>query len=407
MVSQALLPLLHWRGVPLLREQRLELTVLERFVLEMGLALGSIEPGDFTEVTSLPPSVLAGATWRLISSGTLSPRGGSYGVDPPKATATLQQEVVRRLVRSKASFALLPRTGDLLAVGGQDGGWLRELEQKLSPDRLAPLPKPLWTATRAAYLSERIRGGTVAGLESDVVDVPVPADGDVLLVTSAKQADQPEVPVCPVYLCRAEVQHTDDGDQVVRAFAFGKSRYGGSAGPAEVTEIEIDLAGAHGLAAEWLKLADTLDDPQTLYAAWHELGGGPSPPDGARRQGLGTWDLLVNGEATQLLCAQGHALNEPRGLAIEAEEAIIHLTCFFFPSDGIASALFARDDVITRLLAVPRAAEEFPVACQEAASRYPGTDSLLTEKSVVERIWQLGHYHLIYMLREHKDFCYD
>ncbi len=419
MVSQALLPLMHWRGVPVLREHYAELTVLEKFVLEMGLALGGVEPGDFTEITSLPATVLAGAAWRLISSGTLWPRGGSYGIDPDKAAAALRRQAVRRLVRAKASFALLPRTGDLLAAAGQDGGWLRELEQKLSPDRLAPLPRSLWTATRNAFLSERIRAGAVAGLDTGIVDVPAAGGADPPLAELSKNTEPATAPVCPVYLCRAEVQSSGTAAQVTSAFAYGKpQRKGKDRDPAEATEIEIDLTGARHLAAGWLELADALTDPPTLLAAWNELAtrqplatdGSPDdqpPLDGARRRGLGSWELLVGAETAQRLCAQGRSLTDPVGLAIEADEAVIHLSCTYVPSDDTARALFAREDVIERLLAARQPGKEVPRACRDAARHHPGMDQVFSEESVLDRIWQLGHYHLIYALREHKDFCYD
>lgn len=414
-VTQALLPLLHWRGVPVLREKRQELTAVEKFVLEMGLTLGSVEPEDFAEVTSLPPSALAGASWRLISSGTLSPRGGSYGVHPEQAAAALQQEAVRRVVRSNADFVLLPRTGDLLAVAGKDGGWLRTLEQGLIPDRQAPLPAALQAATRAAYLAERVRANAVPGLDPSVIDVPVPDNGDPPLVPPGRGRGHAEPPVCPVYLCRAEIRRTDTGRHVVDAVAFGRARRGGRKDqdePDDQVEVEIDLTGAHGLTAGWLKLADALDDPQTLQAAWREIGPpstgyGRPPLDGAHRRGPAEWDLLVNGTAAHELCEQGRPLTEPRGLALESEGAIIQIACHFFPTDDQGRALFARDEVVARLLGAQRPVEEFPLICQEAANRFLAAGSVLCAESVRTRIWQLGHYHLVYMLREREDFAYD
>lgn len=410
-VAQALLPLLHWRGVPVLREKRQELTTLERFVLEMGLALGSVEPEDFTEVTSLPPSALAGASWRLVSAGTLYPRGGSYGVDPEQAATVLQRRTVSRLVRSSADFVLLPRSGDLLAIAGRDGGWPRALEQGVIPDRPAPLPQPLWTATRAAYLAERVRARAVPGLDPAVVDVPVPDGGDPLLVPPARLGDIQWLPVCPAYLCRAEVRRTSTGTHVIDAVVSGRARRSGRKDTAEA-EVELDLTGASGLTAGWLKLADALDDPQMLRVAWRALGPastgyGRPPLDGAHRRGPAEWDLLVNGNAARELCDQGRPIAEPRGLAIEAEEVIIHVGCHFFPTDDEARALFARDEVVTRLLAADEPAMEFHRACREAADRFPGAGSMLSADSVRERVWQLGHYHLAYLLREHEDFPYD
>lgn len=420
-VSQALLPLLTWRGIAVVREQRLELTVLERFVLELALTLGSVEPEEFTEVTSLPSSVLAGATWRLVSSGTLAPRGPSYAVDPEPAAAALREEAVTRLVRGQASFALLPRTGDLFAVDEQDGGWLRDLEQKIAPHRQAPLPPALWSESLTAYLSSQVRGRGVAGLDRDVVDVagrgddpllgePVPAD-------PAHGGGEPGVRLCPVYLCHAELRQTDAGIQVVRASVFGRPRRGGSGpGPArpDDAEVEIDLGAARELAARWASLAGVLDDPEKLNQAWLELSAVSSaretipPLAGAGRRGLGTWDLLAGGAAATLLCAQPRPLSEPRGLAVESDEEIVHLTCRFFPADDTARALFARDDLIMRLLAARQsAATEFAAACEAERARHPGAGGILSGEPIRERIWQLGHYYLAYLLREREDFCYD
>lgn len=420
-VSQALLPLLTWRGIAVLREQRVELTVLERFVLELALTLGRVEPEEFTEVTSLPSNVLAGATWRLVSSGTLTPYGSSYGIDPDRAAAALREEAVTRLVRGQASFALLPRTGDLFAVDEQDGGWLRDLEQKIAPHRQAPLPPALWSASLAAYLNDQVRARGIAGLDRDVVGVaerdddpplgePVPAD-------PARRGGESTVRVCPAYLCHAELRQTDTGIQIVRASAFGRPRRGGSAPgrkQPDDTEIEIDLTAARELAVRWADLADALDDPETLHNAWLELSAdtsvsGTIPPlAGTRRRGLGTWDLLADGAGATLLCAQPRPLSEPRGLAVETDEEIVHLTCHIFPADDTARVLFARDDLIMRLLAAQQsAATEFAEACTAERRHHPDADDILSDESIRERIWQLGHYHLAYLLREQEDFCYD
>lgn len=420
-VSQALLPLLSWRGIAVVREQRVELTVLERFVLELALTLGSVEPEEFSEVTSLPSNVLAGATWRLVSSGTLAPRGSGYAVDPERAAAALREEAVTRLMRGQASFALLPRTGDLFAVHEQDGGWLRDLEQKIAPHRQAPLPPALWSASLTAYLGTQVQARGVAGLDRDVVDV-AERDDDLLLgepvpADPAHRGGEPGVRVCPVYLCHAELRQTDAGIEVVRASAFGRPRRGGSGpGPAQPDDavIEIDLSAARELAARWAGLAGVLDDPEKLHQAWLELSAVSSACDtipplaGAGRRGLGTWDLLADGAAATLLCAQPRPLSEPRGLAVESDEEIVHLTCHFFPTDDTARALFARDDLIKRLLAARQsAATEFTAACEAERRSHPDAGGILSAESIRERIWQLGHYHLAYLLREQEDFCYD
>jgi hypothetical protein len=93
---------------------------------------------------------------------------------------------------------------------------------------------------------------------------------------------------------------------------------------------------------------------------------------------------------------------------VESDEAVVQLTCRFFPADDTARALFARDDLITQLLAAQQsAAATFTAACDAERRRHPDADGILSGESVRERIWQLGHYHLAYLLREQEDFSYD
>lgn len=233
---------------------------------------------------------------------------------------------------------------------------------------------------------------------------------------SARQGEEPGVRFCPAYLCHAELRETDTGVQVMSARAFGKPRRSGHAsGPPQPDQIdiEIDLTAAREQAGQWAALAGALEDPGTLQNAWLVLSatadGHDRPPlEGARRRDLGTWEFLVGGPAAALLCAQPRLLHAPRGLAVESAEAIIHLTCHFFPADDTARLLFARDDAITRLLAAGQAAATEIAAVRDAErARHRDADGILSAESIRERVWQLGHYHLTYLLREQEDFCYD
>jgi hypothetical protein len=407
-VAEALVPLVHWRGVTVLSLERQEFNLLERFVLEMGLAFGIVEPEDFTEITSLPPHVLAGATWRLVASGALTPQGSDFLVDAERAAEVLQQEQVTRHVPASVGFALLPRSGDLLAVPGEDGGWLRELDQRIAPDRQAPLPPELWDAQRAAYLGQKVREGAAQGLSSSVVDVPVPDEGDTPLAPRSRGRDS-GLPLCPAYHCRAEVRRGPDGGYVVDAVLSGRPRRGSDD---DLATVEANLSGATRLVAAWLKLADALETPEIVRAAWRELGPGGTgddraPMTGARRRGPAEWDLYVSGTTARDLCESGRSLLEPMGLAISGDEAVVEIACRFFPGDDEARALFARDEIISRLLAAQHPAEKFHTLRQEAAARHATAHAALSAESVRRRGWRLGHHQLVYALREREDFAYD
>ncbi|MDQ1024812.1 hypothetical protein QF035_002394 [Streptomyces umbrinus] len=408
-VAEAFLPLLHWRGVPVLRRKPQELTMLERFVLEMGLSLGAVEPADFAEVTSLPATVLAGAAWRLVADGALVPQGAGYGVRPERAAATLERQAVSRLVNSTADFALLPRTGDVLAVAGGGGGWLRDLDQKLIAGDRAPLPASLVEVHRAAYLAQRVQNGTVAGLGAEVVDVPVPED-DVPLVTGAGQNRAPVL--CPAYRCRARVRRTASGDHHVEAVVLGRPRRGAQGDEDATVEIEADLSGADALVNGWLELTGALEFQHVQQAAWRTLGPpstghGRPPLNSVSRRGPLEWDMHVSGPTANALCAHGRSLTEAMGLAVVGEEAVVELACWFVPADEEARGLFAREKLVARLLSSRTPDDEFGLACREAADQNPTAVAVLSPQAVRERIWQLGHYQLVYALREREDFAHD
>lgn len=408
-VAEAFLPLLYWRGVPVRAVEPRELTALERFVLEMGLSLGSVRPADFAEVTSLPASVLAGATWRLVADGALFPQGKGYGVARPRAAQTLRREAVARVVDTAADFVLLPRTGDLLAVGGGAGGWLRALDQRLVAEDRAPLPATLASARRAEYLGERVRAGTATGLGAEIVDVPAPVV-DTPLYTTAGRPGEP--PTCPAFRCRAQVRRSPSGGHHVDAVLVGRARHGAQRDDGTRVEVEADLSGARALTKGWLKLTEALGGREVQQDVWRVLG----PPSTGRgrpalsrvsRRGPVEWNLHIDGAVATALCADGRSLTEPMGLAVEGEEAVVEVVCWFTPDDDLARGLFAREELVHRLLSAPDPVGVFASACREAADRLPAAAPILAPHAVRERLWQLRHYQLVYLLRGIEDFPYD
>ncbi|GII93975.1 hypothetical protein [Sinosporangium siamense] len=408
-VREALLPMLHWRNVPVLRRQSRELTSLERFVLEMGLTFGTVEPADFAAVTSLPPAVLAGAAWRLVADGVLACDGSGYRVDPERAATVLRQRTADRPVPSTADFVLLPRTGELFVVPSEQNSWLRDLERKqVIADLRAPVPSELRAYTRAEYLGMRVREGTAGGRGSDIADVPIPEHGDVPLIEPLRgERGRPDLPgVCPVYRCRAIVREEPGSGLAADVTVTGTARRSGKNG--ERAEVSFTLAGSFalvrvdGLLGGWLEIAGRLEDPALQRALGEELGLPGAPA--LRRRGYAAWEVLVNGEAARALCRKGRTLSDVTGFAVQAEEAAVEVSCRFFPVDDEARLLFARDDVVAAVMAAPDPAKALRQAAAEAGRRY---GAALTEESIRERIWALGHYALTYELRRGRDFAYD
>jgi hypothetical protein len=151
-VRHSLLPLYWLRGVPVLREISHDLTVFERFVLEMALELGAVSGRDITEVLDLQPEFLVRGAWRLAVAGALRKEGELYQVVPEVAKTLLSTKTLPQRVQSTADFVLLPRTGDLLGVASSRGGWLAEADRqrhKLRPHGAAPGAARRWWRPRA------------------------------------------------------------------------------------------------------------------------------------------------------------------------------------------------------------------------------------------------------------------
>ncbi len=420
-MSEAFLPLLCWRDVPVLREVRQELTPLERLLLEMALALGTVDSDAFEEVVSLPRNVLAGGTSRLIAGGALSLIGGELHVVSEVAAGFLEQEAVTRQIESSADFALLPRSGDLLTVAADRGGsWLRELELKrLAAGTNAPVPRKLWGQRRNRYLADRLRAGTVAGPETDVTavrqhedDPPLLPDADPL---NRSGGDGHRSGVCPAYRCYAEVRRGNSGEYAVHALLHGETsrrrkRPPGGDQQDVAAEVEVELTGAVGLVESWLELIGALDDPGTLRAAWREIGPPPSSYAGeprARRTDSAEWEFRLGAAAARAIAEEGRALTEAVGLAIEGEEAAVEVVCRFAPDDEEARALFARDAAAAMLLGADAPVDALDRACHEAGAGLAAPTAYLSPEAVRDRIWQLRYYRLAYALREREDFAYD
>jgi hypothetical protein len=404
-VSHTLLPLYWLRGVPVLRDVSHELTVFERFILEMALELGRVSGDDISEVLDLRPEFLARGAWRLVVAGALRLDGDGYQVVPDVARKLRQTRTLPQRVPSTADFVLLPRTGDLLAVAsGRGGGWLAEADRqrrKLRPRGPAPAPESLWSRQRAEYLAERVRAGDVAGSDHEIADVVLPADGDKALLPQLRKprgkTEPEDVPPrgCNAYNCSAEVKEGTHGPLVeVRLTGEpGRSDDQASTDPdGDQYSLTAELTGAANLVATWQAQLDALD----MLAAWQQVTQARFGFEQVERTGVSTWVFHIGGQAAGAIADDGRSLAEPAVLEVEAEsqETTVEAHLVLRPADQAAEELFARDLRIASLLAVPD-----PRAVLAAAE--------VADKPLRERIWRLGHFGLAYRLREPEDFGYE
>lgn len=418
-VQHTLLPLLWWRGVPVLREISLELTVFERYLLEMALDLDTLSDADLEEVLDLPYGFLNRGVWRLIAAGALHREGTAYRVVPAVARKLLEARVLPRRVHSTADFVLLPRTGDLLALAPGRGSWLAEADRQRRrlPTLTAPAPADLWYRGRAEYLAERVRQSDVDGSDSGIAEVLVPEHDDDLLPPiqlpqtgpAAAEAGSAVAPRgCRAYRCEALVSATAAG-LTVDATLMG--------GPADADQFTLtaDLTGADNLVQGWLRQLDTLDSESSRDTAWRAINQADCGYQRAERTGPSSWVYYVDSVTARAIAATGQSLVEPAGIEVANDQAILEAHVRLAPADALAEALFARDLAIASLVVAADPVAQIGVACAEAVSglaadggaQDPAVRAAFAAAAVRERIWQLGLFRLVYRLRGPEDFGYE
>jgi len=406
-ITDAFVPLVGWRDVPVQKEVRDELTSLERFVLEMALKLGVVTAEDFAEVVSLPQQVLAAGATRLVAGGALHLVGDRYEVETDVATRALAERGIRRLLPTTADFVLLPRTGDLFALPARKKAWLRQLETtRLVPVGNAPVPPNLWLQRRSEYLASRIRAGDVILLDPGIADVSKVEDDPPLVPPTGRE----EARLCPSYRCRAEVTVDDSGTPVVHADLHGKARKRKSAGDTsdETKFVTVRLTGAENLVGEWLALTRALEQASVLADAWQvvvpAVTGVPTP---VSRRGPVEWDFPLDHHAARSVVSRKQRLDQQMGLSVASHTATATLVCRFVPNDDAARGLFAVDTAVGGLLTSVEPSAAATDICARAAAEHGVPAARVGRQAVHHRAWDLGYHRLVYALREAEDFHYD
>ncbi|MFG1675100.1 hypothetical protein [Micromonospora sp. NPDC049282] len=371
-LPEVLVPLRWWRSVPFDRAAPVQMTPLERFVLDLAMTTGMADPGEFFEITNLPgTTLLPVAARRLVAAGALARDGDGYRPLSPGAERAARTRTVYRSRRTGLDVVLLPRTGDLLALDPRSSG-LREVD-RLRPRSVGNAPVPPWLATRTLgdELRARLVAGTLAGVDQETTEVPESA---------AESSEISRHGWCRVYRCRGELRL--DGDHLRPVLTLpGNDRN---------DPVSLDLPGAAGLAASWLGLVDALDDPAVRAGAWDGLlGWSERVALRMERTGPARWRCAISGRIARRLAEQGRNLALPLGLVARSEDAVIEMAIDLVDADRTAEALIEVDRRLT-------------------AAAEPGADASVLPDSpeLRDRAWRLGFPGLVYALREAEDFRY-
>jgi hypothetical protein len=395
-VSQADLPVLWWRDVPVVQLEPVELNELDVFVIEAAARLGRLPASTFTELTGLQALVFTTLGRRLQNlelvewqDGALAPTGSSA---PALTEATAERRTTTTL-----DFLYLPDTDDLLVVEGGLSDFERTNPKVTG---LAPVPTNLHELTLGEFLASRIKERRVANLPSSVVDLATLDAADEPVAEMAGARPHPPVPVAPVIEVSATVVLDPDRPRAVLEVAPRPDRGGKERGGRNGEQsVMLDISGAEGCIDAWRWVEERLGEREHRAAAVQALA--PIPLGYATPQsgGPGRWSVAVTGAQAEDLANRG-SLTRPIGLEIREEHAHVRTVVRFAPADESAERLFALDMLIQHFLGAP--GEVVDMVGQQAAvvAKVGGLDV------VWDRAWDLGHHWIMYALREQQDFSY-
>jgi hypothetical protein len=371
-VREALLPMLLWPSVPVVREVEQRLTVIDRFVVEAALLMAPITAADIAEVTEVPQDAVSRIAGRLVGLGLLVPDGIGLAPAETAAAALGRLSVPERQV-TRLTFLYLPQGDDLIAY--QDGPHRVEppMLHRMVPETTSPVPSGTAERNLAGFLRERIVGNQVVGLPEGVVDVV---------------DEEQTMPLgCPAYRCVGTVVAADTNVELRLRTAGAKRQ-----------QTTYKIVGAAGQAAYWSARAEWTD---AVVADWTATGGTVK----TAQLGPTRWSLTVDGPAAAEAAAARVDLSRPAGLSMLSDDCITYVDVSFSPADHAARRVFAMQDALLRITSKVTddlGEDAVPDATSAARATYELTETDLTDADVHNQLWLDGHYLHVYALR--KDF---
>ncbi|WP_433232661.1 hypothetical protein ACQP2H_11635 [Micromonospora sp. CA-248260] len=377
-VREALVPMLFWTSVPVVRLVYEELTVVDRLVVESAIMLAPMRPEDVAEVTGIPAEVVTRIAERLTGLGLLDVDGGGYRAVAEVAGAALARLTVPEYRTVTMTFLFLPHTGDLVAYSPGSRGTTPPPLHRGAPAEHAPMPGGVSDFTD--LLRSRIRARDVIGLPDDIVDAVEPAEPMRI------EAD------CPAYRCSGWIS----GAGVARKLVLKVRESGGKA------PVSLPLDGATRQAAEWTALAD-----QAAHAgsAWVDSGGTVT----VEREGPLDWVYRLDAAAAEAAGSE-LPLTPTVGLEIRTETCVLGVNVRLIAAEPAARRVFARHDAVRRLRNPGPGSldpDALRGAIEQARAAYELAADDVTEDDVVDLLWTSGHWPQVYALRRDRDFCYD
>jgi hypothetical protein len=381
-VSDAVLPMLLWPAVPVIRLVYEDLTVIDRFIVEAALQVAPIRAEDIEEVTGIPRDAITRIAGRLTGMGLLRTEGPDYHPVEASARPALERRAVPEHRQVSLTFLYLPYTDDLVAfVPGPRRPDPPHLHKAKKVD-LAPLLPEIAGLSRTALLRDRIQAGRIAGL---------PADMDIVDVVGGATED-PLPDWCPAYRCRGHVRSRGDTPMLVLDVIDTDGK--------RALKCTVPAAGQAGA---WMALAEQAG---AVGEVWQAQGGQVV----ADQRGPMKWSYLLDGTAAEAATCDGIALSRPAALMIQDDTNEVVVDAHFAPADERATRVFALDHAVRAIIETDPAKlkpDAVSTAVAEAKSSHGVSDDALTVADLMQRLWADHHYRHIYAMRTARDFAYD
>lgn len=391
-----LLPCLVWNDVEVIEETKRELTLVERFIIKAGLELEQLAPLDIEETISLPKRIVYRLLVRLCVARIFAPiENGRFEVLRENAERAVQERSASERRPGKLSFIFLPRTDDLIAFHAGSA----ELQRlfRLKGVYKAPVPASAAGMSRASLLRERIQQRRIVNLPGEIVDA-----------ANNTSPDDTISALCPAYTCRGEWMESD-GRTKMRMWLAGLGKRG------QESEQYLELDDAAGLKTLWQGTLDALAAPSGLKAAEGAIAKHfylPAEHSAELVQRAPScYAAGLTKPAVAAAFGKGIGLLHHFGLAINGQEWGTEINVGFEPKTKAAAVLFATDRAAALVSRIPTLGRgDIESAIREGAGHYKLNEEhaqLVTPESVLDRLWQLGSFHLVYSLRTLDDFTYE
>lgn len=389
-VREALLPFLVWRNVPVRVLERRQLGRVEVFLLEAAKVLRKVTLQELSDVTNVPPLVLAKAGAGLVQRGVLVETDsgvfevGNADIDGLLAVNGIEEERERHV-----AFAYFPRQ-DILIAHCDAARQLETAARKLRAPRKAPyVPGVERLENVAEFLARRIEEDRVHGADHRILGLRPWREAP----TWAEQSS--------CYYCTGAV--IGEGESCVADLHVWGHKGGKESGPRYKDE-SVRLPSIVPILQEWIALSDRFGE---TYEG--EIQG--LPPFRVQQRELVApchWRVGISLEDA-LALRDRRWLTEPLVVSVCSPTAKVDVRVDLEPDDGWAANLFALDHVAKELEGKRAAYSSgaFSDYLTDAQDRYPlASVAYITRQQVEERLWKMQHFMAVYSLRAGEDFAY-